>query len=260
MAWKGHKEALDEFALAWTFLTRFPWPGSKVPEDVALARSVWAFTTVGVVIGAITGLTLWLAALVGLPPLVAGVVTVALYLLMTGGLHEDGLADTTDGFGGGAARERKLEIMRDSRIGSYGAMALMLALIGRVSAYAALAPHHPFKIYVVILCAATWSRFWMASMLVALPSARTEGLATAAGRPSCLNAAFGIIWAMIAMIVAIAWVSPWSPLPIALSALVLAALGLLTLRQIGGVTGDVCGATQVLTELTILIGLSAMLH
>ena len=260
MARNGHKVALGEFALAWTFLTRFPWPFSKIPDGVALARCVWAFALVGVCIGAITGLALWLAGLIGLPPLVAGVGTVALTLLITGGLHEDGLADMTDGFGGGATRARKLEIMRDSRIGSYGAMALMLALIGRVAAYGAIGPHQLVKVLVVIVCAATWSRFWMALMLVALPCARALGLAAAAGRPSWPNAAFGLLWAIPAMFAATVFISPWSLLPIALSGLAAAALAWLSSRQIGGVTGDVCGATQVLTEFAMLASFSAMLH
>jgi adenosylcobinamide-GDP ribazoletransferase len=93
---------------------------------------------VGALVGACGALAYWGAAAVGLPPFVAGVLAVAATLLVTGALHEDGLADTADGFGAGVTRERKLEIMRDSRIGTYGVAALVLSILLRAGAVASL--------------------------------------------------------------------------------------------------------------------------
>ena len=102
-------------------LTRLPvgWLATSA-EPARLADAVWAFPVVGAVVGAIGGAVFWVCARLGMPPAVAAVWTLASMLLVTGALHEDGLADTADGLGGGRTRERKLEIMRDSRIGTFG--------------------------------------------------------------------------------------------------------------------------------------------
>src|ERR1019366_4569859 len=108
-------------------LTRLPvgwFSGTQAPAGIADA--VWAFPIAGAVVGGIGGGVFWGCSALGLPPAVAAVWTLVATLLVTGALHEDGLADTADGFGGGRTREQKLEIMRDSRIGSFGALAVML--------------------------------------------------------------------------------------------------------------------------------------
>ena len=119
------------------FFTRVPVgdPGASAPLDIN--RFAWAAPVAGAVVGLIGALALALTGLLGLPPLMrAGLATAAL-VAATGALHEDGLADVADGFGGGATRAMKLDIMRDSRIGAYGAIALTLALILRVGALTA---------------------------------------------------------------------------------------------------------------------------
>ena len=130
----------DDIRHCLAFLTRLPVP---LPADAArpeaLARAAWAFPLVGIVVGGVAGLALLAAEALGLDPLAGSVVAVAAAVLLTGGLHEDGLADVADGFGGGHDRAGKLAIMRDSRIGSYGVLALILSVGLRVSLLASLA-------------------------------------------------------------------------------------------------------------------------
>ena len=114
-----------ELVSAFGLLTRLPVADLTPPGDYAdPARAVWAYPLAGLAVGLIGGLVYWLAAALAIPPMIAGVLALGAMVLATGGLHEDGLADTADGLGGGRDKARKLEIMRDSRIGSYGVIAL----------------------------------------------------------------------------------------------------------------------------------------
>src|SRR5713101_6361680 len=143
-AWQ---ERAREAAIAWRddliaaagFLTRLPVAGLAAAETGLLARSMRALPLVGIVVGVAGWVMLAIAAALGLPATVGALLAVATTVLATGALHEDGLADTADGLGGGKDRESKLEIMRDSRIGSYGTCALMLSLMLRWSALAEIA-------------------------------------------------------------------------------------------------------------------------
>ncbi|MBF0335337.1 MAG: adenosylcobinamide-GDP ribazoletransferase, partial [Alphaproteobacteria bacterium] len=129
---------LGDFHHAAVFLTRLPLPHLRDPAR-PLAACMWAFPLVGAVLGLTAGACFaGLASL--LPPLPAALVALALLVLATGGLHEDGLADLADGFGGGRDRDHRLEIMRDSRTGSYGALAVGFSLALRAAALAALPP------------------------------------------------------------------------------------------------------------------------
>src|SRR4051794_3499789 len=110
---------IDEFVIAAGVLTRFPLPVEAAQPGV-IAASGWAFPLVGGGIGALCALAFFIAGLLGLPLSAAALLTVATGLAVTGALHEDGLADTADGFGGGNDREHKLAIMRDSTHGTYG--------------------------------------------------------------------------------------------------------------------------------------------
>src|SRR6266849_5449991 len=133
------RRLVSDLAISLAFCTRLPvWhPAPFGGPDIA--RASWAMPLAGVLVGAIGALAYGLAHALGLPVLAAAALALAATLAATGCLHEDGLADTTDGLGGGATRERKLEIMRDSRIGTYGACALVLSLMLRWSALASIA-------------------------------------------------------------------------------------------------------------------------
>ena len=116
------------------FLTRLPLAGSAPATGSDIAHVSWTFPVVGAGVGAFGALVYWLADGLGLDPILSAILAVAATLLITGALHEDGLADTADGFGASVSRERKLDIMRDSEIGTYGASALILSFMLRVGA------------------------------------------------------------------------------------------------------------------------------
>src|SRR5271155_4388576 len=112
-----------EIKAAVVFSTRLPLPGVAPTGGSAIAQAIWALPLAGLVVGAVGAIVYAIAHRLGVPAWPAAALTIAATMAVTGCLHEDGLADTADGFGGGATRDRKLEIMRDSRIGVYGGCA-----------------------------------------------------------------------------------------------------------------------------------------
>jgi adenosylcobinamide-GDP ribazoletransferase len=236
---------LANLRAALMLLTRLP-VGTGGPPD--LARCVWAFPIVGLVINGAGGLVSWAAHTAGVPPLMAAAWTLAGTLILTGGLHEDGLADTADGFGGGITATRKLEIMRDSRIGSYGAGALILTTLLRTSAIAALA--QPAAVLPALIAAGMLGRGAMILPLILLPPARADGMSASVNRPTAIIAASGLALSALAALLLL-------PAGVAGPAIGLgfaAALGMAELarRQIGGHTGDVLGAVEVVIECVVL--------
>ena len=237
-------ERLRELAGAFALLTRVPvarWAAA------APARCVWAYPLAGAAVGALGALVAWLP----LPRLLAALWSLAAMLLATGGLHEDGLADAADGFLGGATPARRLEIMRDSRIGSFGAIALVLGLGIRAAAVAALPRAALFG---ALIAAAARRR---PSMLIApllLPPARPGGLgagiAAMPGRAASAGLALGAVMTLLALPAAAAVAS------IALATGAALALAGVARQWIGGYTGDVLGATGVVVECAVLSLLS----
>jgi adenosylcobinamide-GDP ribazoletransferase len=242
------------------FFSRLPLPAPAPDEapDAApdLSRLAPMVPVAGAVLGAIGALALGLAQALGLPPLVCAALATSVLVLVTGALHEDGLADVADGFGGGRTRERKLEIMRDSRIGAFGATALALILMLRVAALAALIEQGRGAAAGIILAAAA-SRAFALLPLALLSPARTDGLGAGAGRLEASGAlAAGVVTLILAAVLGFGIFG----LGRALLALVLALAAALAVtwiarRQIGGQTGDVAGAAQQLAEIACLCGL-----
>src|SRR5580704_1796473 len=163
------------------FLTRLPLGPGSSGADTDLARASWAFPIAGIIVGLIGGIVYALAYRLGLGAWPSAVLGVIATLAVTGCLHEDGLADTADGFGGGATRERKLEIMRDSRIGTYGVCALALSILLRVAAIATLA--RPSFAFWALLAAHGAARAALPIFMTIVPPARDDGLSHAAGQP-----------------------------------------------------------------------------
>jgi adenosylcobinamide-GDP ribazoletransferase len=244
-----------QLAVALTFLTRLPVRlEGALPED-AVARAAWAFPLAGVVVGLISGAVGVLALRIGLPPAISGVLALGAGILATGALHEDGLADTADGFGGGATPVRKLEIMKDSRIGSYGVLALLIVLGLRAVALADLARAGGGVLAGSLVAAHAVARAGLPEMMRRLPSARPDGLAAAVGRPEA-GTALGAL--------GIGFLAAWMGLGFGrgieaciLAAIAMTLVGLLARRQIGGYTGDVLGAAQQVGETVVLL---AVLH
>ena len=244
----------DEVHASAIFLTRLPirWAG-EMPPDLA-ARSLRAGPLVGAAIGLAAGLLYLLLASIGVPTAIAALVAVAGQMLVTGALHEDGLADLADGLGGGDNRDAKLAIMRDSRIGSYGALALIVAITARVLAIAAI----PFGWAPVaaLIAAGAVSRASWPVLMAWLPPARADGLAASHGQQSARRM---MVTVAVAAVVALL-VLPIGHALVALLAAMLAfaGLGFLVLRQIGGYTGDVLGAAQQSVEIAMLIALATL--
>ena len=231
-------------------LTRLP---IRVDAELATqraARSAWAWPLAGLV-PALIGWGLGVAALsAGLPPLFAACLALLGQIMVTGALHEDGVADVADGFWGGYDRDRRLDIMKDSRIGAYGVIGLILSLGLRVSALAVLLTTPGVLSALVVISVS--SRLPMVLLMAALPNARGHGLASQVGRPPAVTAwcASGVT----GLVVLIAMPSVLLPLLVCLGigALALAALAK---AKIGGQTGDVLGASQQISE---IIGLAVM--
>ncbi|MDH3236832.1 MAG: adenosylcobinamide-GDP ribazoletransferase [Alphaproteobacteria bacterium] len=250
---------LWSLGVAFAFLTRLGFlsgrivgGGDKPGRTIAkgdLARAGWAFPFVGLVVGTVGGGVCAGALALALPPLLAAILGVAAMVLLTGALHEDGLADVADGFGGAFEREAKLKIMRDSRIGTFGVVALFLVLAGRLAAVAAI--EAPLAAGLGIVAAAVLSRATMVWLMAFMPPARESGLGAEAGRPGALTAG---IAAVITVALAVAALGPLGGAIGCVAAAVVAALFAgLAMRQIGGSTGDVLGAAQQLTEVAVLV-------
>ena len=254
---RGFSSAAPDVADALRFFTRLrvgdPPPGAALD----LRRIAWAAPVAGAVVGLIGALVLGLTTLLGLPPLLrAGLATAAL-VIVTGALHEDGLADAADGFGGGATTAAKLEIMRDSRVGAYGAIAIALALILRVGALAAALDGGFWRAALSLMLVGALSRAAALTPLALLPPARPDGAGAAAGRldPNALAAAW-----ISALVIALALGLVALGLAHAFAALLMSGAGALAMvalarRAIGGQTGDVAGAAQQLAEIAAWCGL-----
>jgi adenosylcobinamide-GDP ribazoletransferase len=237
-------EALGDLVAAFGLLTRLPLPQRAV---TATPRAAWAWPLVGAVVGGLSAAAGALALWLGLPLGVAAAVALATSAMVTGGLHEDGLADTADGLFGGWTRERRLEIMKDSRIGSYGMLALLLVTLARWSAVTALMATDAH--WAGLVAAGALSRVPMAVLMAALPNARGTGLAHAVGAPP-----HTAILAALALACAIGVMTTGSAVlgMIALATATTLALGLLARAKIGGQTGDILGASQQLADLAVL--------
>ncbi|HTZ37236.1 MAG TPA: adenosylcobinamide-GDP ribazoletransferase [Stellaceae bacterium] len=237
----------DQFLLATAVLTRLPVAATP-PQNGAIGAASWAFPAVGAGIGGIAGAVMIGAALLGLGAAPAGLLALVAAGLVTGALHEDGLADTVDGFGGGRSRDDKLAIMRDSRQGAYGVLALVLSIGLRA---AALASIEPLAGALALIAAHAASRAWLPVAMRWLDAARADGLGAGAGRPP---AAAASVAAAIGAVLALAALGPLRGLvALALSALAVAGAARLAQRQIGGYTGDVLGAFQQVGEIVMLL-------
>jgi|GEM_PF-286171 len=290
-------QLMNQFSVAWTFLTRIPlptwWNKAKVIEDPApsdgsvsdgdvsdgkvldgdapnvkttksdksfgmtpLADTVRAWPIVGLGVGVLAGGALWLAANLGLHPLASSFVAMSVAALATGALHEDGLADVVDGFGGGASRAQKLRIMRDSRIGAYGVLALVMVVGFKAGAMAGF--NGPGFAAAAVLSAHVLSRAFLPMLMVALSPARRSGLGQGAGVPKVENA---VIAAAIGVLISILTLGIGPGLvAAALAGLGVAFVGALAQRQIQGFTGDVLGAAQQVAEALVLAGVAVVLR
>jgi adenosylcobinamide-GDP ribazoletransferase len=246
---------LQDLKVAALFLTSLP---VKTAGDISmrdLAQAVYAFPLMGALVGFLGGLAFLAASLLGLPTMPAALLAILATVLATGALHEDGLADTADGLGAGDDRERALAIMRDSRIGSFGALALMLALLCRLMALAPM--YDPFLVLRVLICAGMASRAVLPVVMLIQPSARATGLAAEAGRPEPIRVAIG---AGVALVACLALLQQQALVAVAASAAVSLLVAHWLGRRFGGCTGDTLGAVQQVAEIVFLFAVVARLR
>ena len=243
------RSELETLAGAIRFFTRLPLPGTLGQSDIALEKAIRYFPLTGIVIGFIAALVFVVCAFFW-PESLAVLAAMAGAMLLTGALHEDGWSDMVDGFGGGWDKERILAIMRDSRLGSFGAVALVVLLLTR---FFCLLEIEPALIPAALIAGHAFSRLCSFSVLATMDYARNEGKAKAfSNRPGTGSVVFAVLSALLPLLLL-----PW---PQVLFAVVLASFATLWLRRlfergIGGYTGDCLGATQQLAEVAFYAGL-----
>jgi adenosylcobinamide-GDP ribazoletransferase len=237
------------------FFTRLPLGRATCAPD--FRRIGWAAPLAGAGVGAIGALGLVGARALGFPSLLSATLAVILQIIATGALHEDGLADVADGFGGGRDRAAKLEILRDSRIGTYGALALGLSILVRVEAVAALSrPSTGFAAAGLVLAGAA-ARGAALGPLAWLPAARSDGLG--AGAAALGVRTLGPVTATLSVLAATLGLLSLEVVRALFACAVAAGVTRVFVeiarRQIGGQTGDVCGASAALGEIATLLSL-----
>jgi adenosylcobinamide-GDP ribazoletransferase len=243
------QDRLGELKTSIVFCTRLPLFRTAAIGGGSLAKAAWAFPIAGVLVGLIAAAVYGLAHRTGIAAWPAAALSVGAALLVTGCLHEDGLADTADGFGGGSTREQKLDIMRDSRIGTYGVCVLIVALMLRVGTLASF-----FSIASAVwalLASHAGARAAMMAFMFIVPPARRDGLSSDAGQPPIESvgaaAALGFIIAAFCIGLLHATVA------LILLIVVVVLMAWLSRKQIGGQTGDVLGTVEQIAEIVILL-------
>jgi adenosylcobinamide-GDP ribazoletransferase len=240
------------FAIATGFLTRIPVAGRSGGIE-RLADAAWAFPLVGAGIGAVTGSSFLLAQLLGLGDWPSALLAVLAGIALTGALHEDGLGDTADGLIGGRDRDHALAVMRDSRLGTFGVLAIVLSVLLRTAALARIGDAIHAGLALVAAHAASRAALPVAMRMMA--PARTDGLGASAGRPS---ASLAVAAAAIGVVISLAAFGPTrGAIALAAAGAAVFAAGMLAHRRIGGYTGDVLGAFQQIGEIVMLLTAAA---
>ena len=232
------------------FLTVIPVAAAGGASGERLGRAY--FPAVGALLGLLAGVVFLLAAAVT-TPLLAAVAATAVLAVLTGALHLDGLADAADGLFGGGDVPRRLEVMRDSRVGSFGLVAVVLVLLGDVAALAAMTP---VRALIALVIAGAVSRWALLVMIAAVPYVRHAGLGVAAGGPH-RRFDLGLGSAITVIPCLLDWRRALASLLVVL--LIVVVVGSIARWRIGGATGDVYGATTELSQLGALVVFAAHL-
>jgi len=246
------RKTWSDFLSSLEFLTRIPVP-SRPYEPDSLSRSVKFFPIVGAIIGGAAAL-LHRALAPHLPRLITATLVLLFLVLITGCLHEDGLADAADGFGGGTNREQTLLIFRDSRIGTYGGVALTLSLVARLLliSYLPLKQIVPYLITAHVLC-----RWTTLPLSYFLPSARAQSAYGADGqgaRVARLTSIGTLIGGtFLSFTIATLLLGRYAVAPVLAASVITLLTGLYYKKRIGGITGDCFGATNQLAEISVYL-------
>lgn len=241
-----------DLKVAMAFCTRLPVGTNEALTGTDVARAFWAMPVAGIIVGAIGGIVYAIAHWLRVPVLPAAALSLAATMVATGGLHEDGLADTADGLGG-RTREETLAIMHDSRIGTFGTCALVLSLLIRAGAIASLAA--PGLVAAAVIAAHAAGRACLPIALSLLPPARVDGLSAEASRVSGETAAVAAAIGVLSVFFAAGLTST-----IIIAVLLLFAIGTFAQycrRVLGGHTGDALGALEQIGEIIVLLSIAA---
>lgn len=244
---------LHDIAAAFSLLTRLPVPVDHTRAGTRAAAAVWAYPLVGAVVGLISGALGGALLLLGVASGICAAVVIGTMALLTGALHEDGIADCADGLAGGMTLQRRLEIMKDSRVGAFGAAALGVFLLARWSGTEALLPAQWPWVFAAI---GAVSRLPMVLAMSVMPLARRDGMAAGVGRPPALSIMLAIVLSAVICVgftglsgIVIFLCACLSPIPLWFAAQ----------RTIGGYTGDILGGSQQIAEVAALAAATAML-
>ena len=247
------KLRLQQLLACILFYTRFP-VGRWSDDEVDFASAQWAAPLAGILIAAAGSLVFFITVSLGIAASVAAALCLGCMVLATGALHEDGAADTADGLAGGKTARQKLDIMRDSRIGTYGALSLALSVIIRWASITALAD--PATVTIALLSAHAASRALIPAFMMRVKPARSDGLAAKAGAADVSVSAAALAIAALVLILA---GFGFAVISAVILILWFASVQAICKSQIGGQTGDVIGALQQGAEILILIIATAIL-
>lgn len=238
----------DDIPAALSLLSRLP-----VHSDAARgAAAAWAYPLVGLVLATLAGAFGMIALWLGLPETLAALVMLAAMILLSGAMHEDGLADCADGLWGGWHAAARLDIMKDSHIGTYGVIALILSLGARWAALSALLGVSGEAALAAFVVAAMLSRAAMPGLMWALPHARATGLSHHVGAVGERTVCTGVILAAGAALLLVGW---GALLAVIIAGVATLVVGGIAHAKIGGQTGDVLGAAQQIVEIAVLCAL-----
>lgn len=246
------RNAGADLLAAFGLLTRLPIP--MIPGPMRGAGTVWAWPLVGAAVGVLAATVAYGALALGATAGTAAALVLAAQVMLTGAMHEDGLADSADGLWGGWDKARRLAIMKDSHIGSYGVMALLLVGLLRWSALSVICAQD--GMWGALVAVGAISRVPMALLMALLPNARSGGLSQSVGRPSPEGALLALGLGLAIGVVFLGgggiWLAVWAALPCL-------ALARVARAKIGGQTGDILGASQQLAEAAGLAYLASMM-
>lgn len=240
------------------FLTRIPTPQLKQFDPAWIQTSARYYPLVGMLVGTLSAGVLWGASQLA-TPLVAALLAIAASMALTGCFHEDGLADTADGIGGGSSRERRLQIMKDSRLGTYGASVLFLNLLIRAACLAALITVSPVLAAIAMICAQSFGRSAAVIAMAVMPYGGNPGMAKE-GNPD-RTSPYNVIIAVLFGLAPFALLTPvMAGAGLGLGLLAAAIPALLAWIHLGGRTGDVLGAVEQSFEIGFLLALGAVIR
>jgi adenosylcobinamide-GDP ribazoletransferase len=250
------RRELAAFFAALSYFTRLPVPGWVGYSPDGLARAARYLPAIGLLVGAVGALVFWLAQHVWPQP-VAVVLSMVATIALTGAFHEDGLADTADGLGGGWDKAKILAIMKDSRVGSYGVIAIIAALLGKFVLLASLPAE---QVVAALIAGHAMSRCCAVSLMATMDYARDDE--TSKARPVAARLGVGpLLFVLCFAGLSLLLLAPEQILPaVALAVLATLWLAAKCRRWLGGYTGDCLGAVQQVAEIAFYLGLAARIH